>query len=55
METIKVLTGTGTTLSQRLLVYDAEECTFRVMKLRPRSAACAVCGDAPTIRSLADS
>lgn len=54
MEVIKVVSGVGSPLTQRLLVYDALDCTFRVMKLRPRSAACAVCGDTPSIRTLAD-
>ncbi|MBW4484482.1 MAG: molybdopterin-synthase adenylyltransferase MoeB [Tildeniella torsiva UHER 1998/13D] len=34
-ETIKVILGTGTTLSGRLLLYNALEMTFRELKLRP--------------------
>lgn len=39
----------------RLLAFDGEDATFRTIKLRKRSAACSVCGDAPTITSMADS
>jgi adenylyltransferase/sulfurtransferase len=34
-ETIKVILGTGTTLSGRLLLYNALDMTFRELKLRP--------------------
>jgi rhodanese-related sulfurtransferase len=34
-ETIKVILGTGNTLSGRLLLYNALEMTFRELKLRP--------------------
>src|SRR6266487_762877 len=42
-ETIKVLLNLGTTLSGRLLVYDALEMTFRQFKLQ-RDSNCATCG-----------
>ena len=42
-EAIKVLLNIGTTLSGRLLVYDALEMSFRQFKLR-RDPACAACG-----------
>lgn len=45
----------GEPLAGRLLVFDGADSRFRVVALRPRSPACAVCGDAPSIRSLADS
>jgi hypothetical protein len=35
-------------------VYDGADVRVRVVKLRGRSADCAVCGDAPTIRSMQD-
>ena len=54
VEAIKVVTGVGEPLVQRLLVYNAEDSLFRVVKLRKRSPECVVCGDAPTITSLAD-
>ncbi|MBC6478629.1 MAG: molybdopterin-synthase adenylyltransferase MoeB [Hormoscilla sp. GM7CHS1pb] len=34
-ETVKIITGKGTTLSGRLLLYDALNMTFRELKLRP--------------------
>lgn len=34
-ETVKIITGQGTTLSGRLLLYDALKMTFRELKLRP--------------------
>jgi adenylyltransferase and sulfurtransferase len=45
----------GEPLAGRLLVFDGADTRFRVVALRPASPSCAVCGDAPTIRSLADS
>lgn len=47
--------GFGEPLSQRLLVLDGADARVRVVRLRPRSPQCAVCGEAPTIRSMADS
>ena len=47
-EAVKIILGKGTTLSGRLLLYDAMEMTFREVKLR-RDPACPACGDHPTI------
>jgi molybdopterin/thiamine biosynthesis adenylyltransferase len=52
-ETLKVLLGVGRTLQGRLLAYDALSMTFKEYRVR-RDPACAVCGDAPTIRELQD-
>jgi len=52
LECIKVLTGVGQPLSQRLLNMDAEGVRWRTIKLRGKSAGCAACGDAPTITSM---
>jgi molybdopterin/thiamine biosynthesis adenylyltransferase len=52
-EALKLLLGRGTTLKGRLLTYDALAMTFKEFKLR-RDPACALCGDAPTIRELTD-
>jgi adenylyltransferase/sulfurtransferase len=52
-ETLKVLLGRGRTLKGRLLAYDALAMTFKEYRVR-RDPACAVCGDAPTIRELKD-
>ncbi|WP_232001980.1 molybdopterin-synthase adenylyltransferase MoeB [Shimwellia blattae] len=43
MEAIKLLTGFGTSIAGKLLMYDAMTCQFREMKL-PRNPACEVCG-----------
>lgn len=47
-EALKIVLGIGTTLSGRLMMYDALEMEFREMKLR-RDPACPICGPgAPT-------
>lgn len=51
-EALKLLTGIGRPLTDRLLVFDGRESRFREVPVR-RDAACAVCGDAPAIRGLA--
>lgn len=45
LECIKVLTGTGTVLCGRLLLFDATGLQFREMQLR-KNPECVVCGDA---------
>jgi adenylyltransferase/sulfurtransferase len=50
-EAIKWLAGIGDGLIGRLVLYDALRLRFREIAL-PRDAACPVCGDAPTIRTL---
>jgi len=52
-ETIKLLTGLGESLIGRLLQYDALAMEFQEFRLR-KDPACALCGDAPTIRALID-
>jgi molybdopterin/thiamine biosynthesis adenylyltransferase len=52
-EAIKAVLGQGELLVGRLLAYDALAMSFRQFKVR-RDPACAVCGDAPTIRQVAD-
>lgn len=53
IETIKIIIGTGETLTGRLLLYDALSAKYREMKLR-RDPGCPVCGDAPEITELID-
>lgn len=51
-ECIKLLLGDQpgiATLSGRMLMFDGRTGDFKSVKLRKRSPACAVCGDAPTI------
>jgi molybdopterin/thiamine biosynthesis adenylyltransferase len=50
-EVIKELAQIGDSLSGWLLIYDALSTTFRKVRVR-RDPACALCGDAPTIRDL---
>eukprot|EP01112_Ceratiomyxa_fruticulosa_P010759 TRINITY_DN2862_c0_g4_i1.p1 TRINITY_DN2862_c0_g4~~TRINITY_DN2862_c0_g4_i1.p1 ORF type:complete len:296 (-),score=51.40 TRINITY_DN2862_c0_g4_i1:29-916(-) len=54
LEAIKVITGSGNTLSSKLLIFDGASMTFRTVKLRERMKNCAVCGDEPTILALQD-
>ena len=52
-EAIKVLTGIGDPLVGRLMVYDALDMAFRVVKVR-KDPQCAVCGEHPTVTELID-
>jgi len=47
-EAVKIILGQGSTLSGRLLLYDAMQMRFREMKLR-RDPTCPACGDHPSI------
>ena len=53
IETIKQILGTGEALTGRLLLVDALDMDFRVVKLR-RNPACPLCGDNPTVTELID-
>jgi adenylyltransferase/sulfurtransferase len=55
METIKVLTGVGATMHNRLLMYDALQCSFFSVKKPAKSPKCPVCGPQATIRTMQDS
>jgi adenylyltransferase/sulfurtransferase len=52
-ETIKLLTGLGTPLIGRLLLYDALRMEFNEFSLK-KDPACPVCGDHPSITELID-
>ncbi len=52
-EAIKLVVGIGAPLVGRLLTYDALDLSFREFAFK-RRPDCAVCGDRPTITSLAD-
>jgi adenylyltransferase/sulfurtransferase len=52
-EAIKIIIGQGTTLSGRLMMFDALAMKFREMKIR-RDPACPLCGENPTIKELID-
>jgi adenylyltransferase/sulfurtransferase len=51
-EVLKLILGIGEGLSGRLLLWDALDMRFRTVKLK-RDPACALCGEAATIRDLA--
>ena len=53
LEVIKIVLGTGKTLSGRLLIFDALELSWREVALR-RNPDCPVCGDEPTQTGLID-
>jgi len=50
-EVLKELLGLGTSMSGKLLLYDALGPTFRTIKIK-RDPSCALCGEAPTITDL---
>jgi adenylyltransferase/sulfurtransferase len=52
-ETIKIILGKGTTLSGRLLLYDALEMEFRQLKLR-KNPDCVICSEGATQTGLID-
>ncbi|XP_076442947.1 adenylyltransferase and sulfurtransferase MOCS3-like [Babylonia areolata] len=54
LEAIKIAAGIGTCLSERLMLFDAVDCTTRTIKLRRRQPSCPVCGENPTITQLID-
>jgi adenylyltransferase/sulfurtransferase len=52
-ETIKLITGIGTPLAGRLIIYDALQMSFRELRLK-KDPACPVCGTDPTVRELTE-
>jgi adenylyltransferase/sulfurtransferase len=52
-EILKLAAGIGTTLLNRLLLFNALEMKFRELKLR-RDPQCPICGEHPTITQLID-
>ncbi len=52
-EAVKVLLGRGTTLANRLFIFDALENDYRMVRWA-RNPDCPVCGDHPTITELID-
>jgi molybdopterin/thiamine biosynthesis adenylyltransferase/rhodanese-related sulfurtransferase len=52
-ETVKLLAGLGSSLSGRLLVYDALEMEFSEFRLK-KDPQCPVCGDSPSVTELID-
>lgn len=54
LEVIKIAAGRGSSCSQQLVMFDALETRFRSIKLRPKQANCAVCGENPSVTKLVD-
>ncbi|XP_041469344.1 adenylyltransferase and sulfurtransferase MOCS3-like [Lytechinus variegatus] len=54
LEAIKLAAGIGTSYSQKLLVFDGLDGTYRTIKLRPKKPTCVVCGDNPSVTQLID-
>jgi sulfur-carrier protein adenylyltransferase/sulfurtransferase len=52
-EAIKLITGAGDGLVNRVLLHDTMAMTFREVRYR-RNPACPVCGDRPTVHGLVD-
>ncbi|XP_072032672.1 adenylyltransferase and sulfurtransferase MOCS3-like [Amphiura filiformis] len=52
LEALKIAAGLGSSYSQKLLVFDGLDGTFRTIKLRGRQTKCAACGNNPTVTSL---
>jgi adenylyltransferase/sulfurtransferase len=53
-ETLKILTDTGCTMEDRLLMYDSLRCSFMNVKKIKKRMDCAVCGTRPTICNMSD-
>ncbi len=53
LEVLKILLGTGETLSGKLLIFDALEGETRIVRWS-KNPDCPVCGEHPTIRALID-
>eukprot|EP00164_Ancoracysta_twista_P014934 GFYU01024491.1.p1 GENE.GFYU01024491.1~~GFYU01024491.1.p1 ORF type:complete len:448 (+),score=95.75 GFYU01024491.1:136-1479(+) len=49
LEAIKLAATCGTSLSGKLMLFDAFSCMFRTVKLRGRNPECIVCGENPSI------
>ncbi|KAJ8341823.1 hypothetical protein SKAU_G00341140 [Synaphobranchus kaupii] len=54
LEVLKIASGQGSSCSQQLLMLDAQDVRFRSIRLRPRQAGCAACGENPTVTALQD-
>mmetsp|Transcript_8092 Transcript_8092/g.18252 ORF Transcript_8092/g.18252 Transcript_8092/m.18252 type:complete len:639 (-) Transcript_8092:29-1945(-) len=55
VETIKVVTGIGNTMHDRLMMYDSLHCSFLNIKKPPARPKCAVCSTDATIKTMKDS
>ncbi|KAL7499990.1 hypothetical protein ACHAWT_010931 [Skeletonema menzelii] len=55
VEAIKVVTGIGNVMHDRLMMYDSLHCSFLNIKKPPQKRNCAVCSSTATIKSMKDS
>uniref|UniRef100_A0A6B2LAQ4 Rhodanese domain-containing protein n=1 Tax=Arcella intermedia TaxID=1963864 RepID=A0A6B2LAQ4_9EUKA len=54
LEAIKLITGYGSVLSEKLLVFNSKTTQFLTIKLPRKKINCAICGENPQITSLQD-
>uniref|UniRef100_A0A1A8JX33 Adenylyltransferase and sulfurtransferase MOCS3 n=1 Tax=Nothobranchius kuhntae TaxID=321403 RepID=A0A1A8JX33_NOTKU len=54
LEVLKLASGLSSSCSPQLLMFDAQNLRFRSIRLRPKQADCAVCGDNPSVTRLVD-
>ncbi|XP_071396416.1 adenylyltransferase and sulfurtransferase MOCS3 isoform X2 [Centroberyx affinis] len=54
LEVLKIASGQGSSCGQQLVMFDAQDARFRSIRLRPKQAGCAACGENPTITQLGD-
>uniref|UniRef100_A0A8C1PUT0 Adenylyltransferase and sulfurtransferase MOCS3 n=1 Tax=Cyprinus carpio TaxID=7962 RepID=A0A8C1PUT0_CYPCA len=54
LEVLKIASGQGSSFEKQLLMFDGQEGRFRSIRLRPKQAECAVCGETPTVTELQD-
>jgi adenylyltransferase/sulfurtransferase len=53
VEVLKLILGVGKSLVGKLIIYDALNTEFRILRLR-KDVNCPVCGEKPTIKKLVD-
>ncbi|KAM9842460.1 adenylyltransferase and sulfurtransferase MOCS3 [Aulostomus maculatus] len=54
LEVLKIASGQGSSCGQQLVLFDAHSARFRSIRLRPKQAGCAVCGEKPSVTQLVD-
>uniref|UniRef100_A0A668SJ53 Adenylyltransferase and sulfurtransferase MOCS3 n=1 Tax=Oreochromis aureus TaxID=47969 RepID=A0A668SJ53_OREAU len=54
LEVLKIASGQGSSCGQQLVMFDAQDARFRSIRLRPKQASCAVCGENPSVTRLVD-
>ncbi|TNN83060.1 Adenylyltransferase and sulfurtransferase MOCS3 [Liparis tanakae] len=54
LEVLKIASGQGSSCGQKLMMFDAQDTRLRSIKLRPKQAGCAVCGEEPSVTQLVD-